>query len=132
MEEGGEGDSVCVCVCSVCLSHYAASKCAAHSLIEFRSLRLFFSFALSLSLSPPVLYLSLSLSASLLRMHAFHIWALVEAHSHAAAACHADISLYLPLINVFSFNLLGIKFLLFIAGFLFLSPSASASFSPAA
>lgn len=122
---------MCVC-CSVCLSHYAASKCAAHSLIEFRSLRLFFSFALSLSFSPSVLYLSLSLSASLLRMHAFHIWALVEAHSHAAAACHADISLYLPLINVFSFNLLGIKFLLFIAGFLFLSPSASASFSPAA
>lgn len=65
MEEGGGGDSVCVCVCSVCLSHYAASKCAAHSLIEFRSLRLFFSFALSLSLSICPLSQSFSICISL-------------------------------------------------------------------
>lgn len=107
--------AVCVC-CAVCLSHFAATKCAAYSLIEFRSLSLFFSFALSLHLSS----LSPSFFPSLLRMHAAHIWALVEAHSHAAAACHADSSLYLLLINVFSFNLLGIKFLLFIACFLLL------------
>lgn len=119
----GEQKREIVCVCAVLFVCRILQQANAHSTqfnwvsqFEFVFLALLF-----LSICP----LSQSFFASLLRVHAAHIWALVEAHSHAAAACHADISLYLLLINVFSFNLLGIKFLLFIACFLFLSLSLS-------